>query len=238
MNFSVLARARPELVRPEPFPHLMIEEALPRELYDKLSASYPPIRLFAQDKAYRSNRVMFYRAAQILQGGDVSKLWYDFTAYHTSAAFRDEVLRVLGRYVYAMYPTVEWGLLPTGVRGIDDADFCMDAQFGINTPVVGTPTSVRGPHLDNGDKLFNGLLYFRHPDDISDGGDFLLYRKKRDQWARVARVPYRENTLVFFVNCPAAVHAVSPRTEGPYPRRYMNFAGEYRAALFKADKVA
>ena len=45
-------------------------------------------------------------------------------------------------------------------------------QVGINTPVTRDgPSAVRGPHYDRLSELFAGLLYFRHPDDTSSGGD-------------------------------------------------------------------
>ena len=37
----------------------------------------------------------------------------------------------------------------------------MDAQMVINTPALSGGTSVRGPHLDQPDKLISGLLYLR-----------------------------------------------------------------------------
>jgi hypothetical protein len=42
----------------------------------------------------------------------------------------------------------------------------------------------------------------------------------------LVRVPYRPNTLAFFVNAPKAIHGVTPRSVTPVPRRYVNFLGE------------
>jgi hypothetical protein len=44
---------------------------------------------------------------------------------------------------------------------------------------------------------------------------------------RIATVPYRANTLVMWINSPAALHGVTPRSATEIPRRYMNFLGEY-----------
>lgn len=236
---SVLARADASMVREKPYPHLVLENALEPELYGALAAEYPPIDLFSQGKPYRSNRVMFVKAASILGGEAVSPLWCSFTAYHTSSAFYADVLRVFGKHVAAMYPELD--IVRTGVRGIHEHEpgkILLDAQFGINTPVVGAPSSVRGVHIDNGDKLFNGLLYFRHPEDGTDGGDFVIYKRDGFGWKKAGRVPYAANTLVLFINCELAAHAVAERTEGPYPRRYMSFSGELGAPLFKVNKSA
>jgi len=117
-------------------------------------------------------------------------------------------------------------------------DVKLDAQFGINSPVT-ERSSVRIAHVDSKFKLVAGLLYFRHENDDSTGGELELCRYD-PSGARfdasqhligsafeVARtVPYRHNMLVMWVNSPAALHGVSPRDPTPHPRRYINFLCE------------
>ena len=70
-----------------------------------------------------------------------------------------------------------------------------DCQVGINTPVTRNgPTAVRGPHYDRLTELFAGLLYFRHPDDRSSGGDLQVNGPQCDDdepdWTLVHRVAH------------------------------------------------
>lgn len=227
MISSVLAKATE--VRRRPYPHVVIEDALPADLYDALAEQFPPMDFIVGERDAWSNRALFYKACDIRRHGGVSELWAEFACYHCSGAFYRDVLKVFGREIRKMFGDRDWQGLSVGVRGIDDfdsVDLLTDAQFGVNVPVVGEPSSVRGPHFDSPRKLYNGLLYFRHPDDRSEGGDFLICQHLGgDEWTEVGRVPYRANILVFFINA-AAGHGVSPRSSDPHPRRYMSFAGE------------
>ena len=111
----------------------------------------------------------------------------------------------------------------------------MDCQISYNTPVL-TKNSVRGPHIDDGAKIFGGLFYMRNPEDKASGGDFLVYDCKgackplpRDKikssaghnvhtqfgpsTVKVAKkVSYAANSLVIFINSKRAVHGVTPRS--------------------------
>lgn len=124
--------------------------------------------------------------------------------------------------------------LPQNLR----ADVTLDTQFVINSPVTVTST-VRGPHVDKPYKLFAAILYMRHPDDRSTGGDLLLYRYRdgnavfdRRQHLderhveSIARIPYRANSLIMWLNTPDALHGVTPRSVTGMPRRYINFLAE------------
>jgi len=98
---------------------------------------------------------------------------------------------------------------------------------------------VRGPHLDKPYKLFAAILYMRAPEDESAGGNLRLYRLK-DRRARFDRrqhiderfvepfdeIPYQANAVVLWLNTPAALHGVTPRSPTAVPRRYINFVAE------------
>ena len=51
----------------------------------------------------------------------------------------------------------------------------MDCQIGINS-ISNVKNCVIKPHIDNQKKIYSGLLYMKHKDDISNGGDLNLYR--------------------------------------------------------------
>lgn len=239
-------------IRMDPFPHLVIPDALPRALYEELERSYPPLAEVAGPGPLDNNRLYKLAAADVIASPHIAPLWREFFAYHTSAEFFHRIHAFWQDVLTELHPGIAraLGKAPEDfavVRrqpGKKDnaanfaADIVLDCQFGMNSPVT-TPSSVRGPHLDNPAKLFAALLYFRHADDTSTGGELELYRVKpgRNPMARGSRVrpeaveiaehvAYAPNTLVMWINSPLAIHGVSPRSLTESPRRYVNFLGE------------
>ena len=135
-----------------------------------------------------------------------------------------------------------------------NADVKLECQVGINSPSSRGGTSVRGPHVDRRGELFAGLLYLKHPNDHSRGGDLRTFRCKGEckqlrtpaQKARAGivtrqgheqfdprslvtagTVKYASNVFVMFINNPLSVHAVTPRSSSRISRRLINFTGEF-----------
>ncbi len=249
-------------IRHEPFPHLVVPDALPPALYQELEHSYPALAEVAGPGPLANNRLYKLAAADVVASARIAPRWREFFAYHTSADFFDRVCVLWEDEIAALHPGIRdaFGKAPQafgtvlrqpGKKGNAAnfaADVALDCQFGMNSPVT-TPSAVRGPHLDNPAKLFAALLYFRHADDVSIGGELELYRVKpgqrpmargsrvRPDAVEVAeRVAYAPNTLVMWLNSPLAIHGVSPRSVTPVPRRYINFLGEcYGAGVSFTD---
>jgi len=252
MNLSVLARLDPSQIAYDPYPHIHVENALDPALYAELAGSFPSVHRIAGDKPLGSNRLFLISAFQVVDDQTVPQLWRDFVAYHCSMDFLAEVLRFWGKAIAREYPdaAARFGKPVADLRGglrlpgkdktpkNHDADVMLDVQFGINTPVT-TPSSVRGPHVDNIWKLFAGLLYFRLPEDQSTGGDLNLYRYATKRHYHDGRmnipdrfvapfktVAYRPNTLIMWLNTDRSLHGVTPRSPTPTVRRYVNLLGE------------
>lgn len=190
-ELSILQNFRDSQLRREPFPYLVIENALPAEIYEKLAAAYPDERfIFAHhrgrrpDEPYLPNTRYDLPAAQVVSDPSLDLgLWRAFVEYHTSQDFLDELIAKLGEAISALYPDLlarlskasPEGRPRAGIRHFRDAagecEVALDCQVGINSPVTESPTSVRAAHLDNPIELFAGLFYLRHPDDRSKGGD-------------------------------------------------------------------
>jgi len=234
----------------EPFPHLVLPDALPEDLCACLMAEFPPTEWIAGRHEAGDNRRWSWPAARTLSDARLSPAWRELIRFHTSPAFLAQVVRAFREPLRRLYPRLEAELGPgetwrAGVRGRDDfeaADVLLDAQICINTPVA-APTSVRGFHVDRPDKLFAGLYYLRAPDDRSCGGDLQIARFRAARRFReyeiderdvevVRTVPYARNVLVMFLNGRDAVHGVTPRAVGPQPRRFVNLVGALRRPLF------
>ena len=254
----------PEAIRREPFPHLVIRNALPPALYLELESRWPGLQRIAGPGALENNRAYKLAAPQVLADPDIAAPWREFFAFHTSREFLRRVLDLWAGELAVVHPALS-GPLGTPLQSMSAGlrrpgkrrnranrrtDIVLDCQFVVNSP-VNRAGSVRGPHLDNPAKLFAALLYFRDPADAAGGGDLQLYRPRPGRrpataGARVdrgsielaAEIPYAPNTLVMWLNSPVAVHGVSPRAVTPIPRRYINLLGEcYGQGISFTDPV-
>lgn len=250
-DLSILAKARQ--VERDPFPHLVIEDALDADLYGELAATFPDGDLLRDGRTVESNRYAHYHANQILADERVAPLWRRFVAYHTSSAFYAEVLALLGDAIRETHPSLRMPV-ETSIRFAGRADspvrpeprdIMLECQFAWCEPATSVSSSAPC-HLDREVSLFAGLLYFRQEGDDSQGGDLELYRFLDDARAwdehsrvppelveRVKTIPYRANTLVLFVNSARSLHGVSPRSVTPWPRLHVNFVGELREKVFE-----
>lgn len=249
---TVLDKVTKSDVRIDPFPHIVVENALPTEAADVLLHDFPPAKLLTEGKELGENQRVSYPANKVRTNETIASSWKDCIESHISQEFLAHVTRLFAESICMQYPAhfsdeAFVRGLRAGVRGVDDfsaADVLLDAQICINTPASKMNRTVRGPHVDIGNKLFAGLFYLRHPDDDSEGGDLEIYRWKRSprffsrQYApkhcieRGGTIPYRHNTLVVFLNSPFALHGVTPRGPSRFPRMFMNLLGEVESPLF------
>lgn len=252
---TVLTRASPALVTAEPYPHIVLADAVDEGLCRELIRGFPPLPVITGGRKHASNERYSYPAVGATRDPRVSDTWRRFLEAHVSQAFLEQLLDVFGDSVRRLYPDFEHRFgrlseLRAGVRSRDDfdsADVLLDAQVCLNTPVVDRATSVRGPHVDVPNKLFAGLFYLRHPDDESRGGELAVYRFRGDPGGFrgqfiggryvevVERVPYHANLLVLLVNSVRSLHGVEERSPSPHPRCFLNLLGEVREPLFDLD---
>jgi hypothetical protein len=252
---TVLARVTRADVAADPFPHVVVRDAIHESVCARLLEELPPLERLTRGVDYKSNQRFDYRASDVLRDVGIGPTWREIIETHVSQRFLDETLALFGDDVRRLYPGLEHelgdlGSLRAGVRRVDSfesADVLLDAQIAVNTPVTGPPTSVRRGHLDLPDKLFVGLLYLRLPEDDSTGGDLELYRYATDrpvfegqmiadeQLELVRSIPYERNVLVLFLNGPAALHGVTARSHTVYPRFFMNVVAEVQRPLFELD---
>jgi len=256
MSANLLAGLTESDVVEDPFPHIVVENALPIETVRQLLADWPDDSLFCGASPALSNRRFNYNARQIMSNASIAPSWQSFTVEHSSAEFFRRFVQIFGRWIRAEYPQLidRFGAdlegMRTGLRNVDNLqqrDLLIDVQLAINTPVTRRPTSVRSAHVDRPNKLFAGLYYLRPEfDRESRGGDLELCRLRAGARPRftglemvderctdVQRlVPYRQNVLVLFLNTLRSIHGVTPRFRTPYSRRFVNIVGEVPDPLF------
>ncbi len=255
---SVLGRAGSLTLQTEPFPHLLIDDALDPDTYASLAAQFPPIDIVnRRGRRIQNNHLYLLSAADVVADQRIAPIWQEFFRHHVSVQFWRDALPL----IKAQLLTINPGLEALAGRSLEDfrvavrekdrafsEEISLDCQFGVNSPVV-RRSSVRSPHLDHPTKLFNALLYCRAPQDDTPGGDLILYRRVAPlvysegssimptRVVEAKRIAYRANRLVLFLNSPWSVHGVAPRPQTPHVRRYINFLCEFRLPLFELDRA-
>jgi len=243
----------------DPFPHLVVQDALPADIADTFVAEMPALEILAQGRPFGSN-VRFYLPSPVaLADARISPAWKAAlrTCVASSQAFLDLFIRRLGDRVRKTHPEFETQFAPLEeLRAVPRADKSrqkrdvgIDFQMVVNSPALTGGTSVRGAHLDQSNKLISGLLYLRAPNDDSVGGELELYTPAVDrlsldpsnnvsaeQVRLVRRYPYRHNLLVLPLNSPLALHGVSPRGKTSKPRYHLHLVGEMTASLFETPR--
>ena len=245
---------RAELVE-DPYPHLVVENALPQELIDTLLSAMPPQDVFTCGRPPGSNVRFALPSAIALEDSRASETWK--TALRTCnaglASLLAHFVRRLGGHLLRTFPEFAAHIAPLeDMRAVPRAqparrrnEIGMDAQMVINTPALEGGTSVRGAHLDQPDKLISGLLYLRAADDDSTGGELELFAPAQpgmifnatnetppENVRRVRTYPYRHNLLILPLNTPHALHGVSPRSRTAKPRYHLHLVGELSEPLF------
>ena len=249
---SILNKARAKEIVREPFPHLVIRDALDLKLYERLAAEFPSDETMMRGKQAGNNKKHFYGACAVLTDEKISPLWRNFFKFHVSNHFYQEMLTLFGRQIRELHPELETRLkkkmknLRTGVRRADlSAEAFMDCQFAINSAVLENSSTVRGPHLDGPDTLYQCMLYFRDERDRA-GGDLEFYRFKEgidlstispkaidpSLVSKMVTIPYEKNTLIVFLNSQRSLHGVSHRAVTPFTRRYVGILCDLPMKIF------
>ncbi len=247
---SVLDRVTPADIRADPFPHVIISNALAPDLYAALAESFPGFARIGWDNPAQpvpNNRRFQMSAADILSFDDMPDCWKSFVARHSGPDFLGKVETLFADHWHpALLETLggrltghETGRLALNKPPVETVRILQDARMEINTPVHTKASVARGPHLDTANRIFSGLLYFRDPADDSEGGELVLYRwrdgvtadpftfqQPLDAVTEVARIPYQANQLVMFPQNLHALHGVGLRQPTPHMRRYVFITAE------------
>lgn len=181
-NLSILANASQADIKTEPYPHMVIRNALDPMLYAQLEKEYPDPQVVLNKRA-KKDTWYDYPACLATDNTIITPLWKAFLTYHTSDAFYQDLVNLLGEVINKTHPGLEqrYGKplaeFSTAMRHVGAArnpdnyatDVSLECQFYINYTTQ--PRTVRGPHVDRPTELYAALLYFRDPADDSSGSD-------------------------------------------------------------------
>jgi hypothetical protein len=236
-DLSVLQNGSKATLLMDPFPHLVIEPALPSAVYGELAEKFPE-SVVIERGVHETDVTCRYAGRRVLRDEDVTPIWQAFFRYHTSADFFREAVDLLEPGITRFYPERLAYLqnARTVPRKMGRAEIELECQFVVNLPAG---KSVRTVHLDNPRELYAILFYLRKPDDDSDGGN-LQVLSARDGPVRLNRsreadtdglgcikeIDYGVNKAVIFLNTPRSYHGVTARSNVRLNRRYVNIIAE------------
>ena len=239
MNLSVLQNFKEGNFFLDPFPHIVIENALPEKLYNELSDTFPTNKF---NYTNQNNIFLSITSEEIQKDNEISDLWKNFIWFHKSKEFCHQVFDIFAKNIVDTYPNFfknkeELYNLKVGLETGDDGDIFPYAEFQCNTPV--TKKSARiGIHTDTPNKFTTGIFYMKDDYDNA-GGDLILHNwridlpfflkkiiliKRKDIFlnkiikkfqflfiGNIKKLKYSSNILVMYFDSINVLHSVTER---------------------------
>ena len=88
--FSVLQNKQKIQFKFNKFPYLIIDDALPEDLYNRLNSNFPRYEKIIGQNEYKENFAYRYNAFNSLRDKEISNDWKEFIRFHTSYEFLEE----------------------------------------------------------------------------------------------------------------------------------------------------
>ncbi len=215
------------VVRPWPFPHIVIEDFLPEELYHMLAENWPheklrPISEVRPVKGYSARMAWHFNK----DPPPPLHVWHDFVDIMHSRCISDAFA--------SLFPVEEPVAAPRGFISVSHPAFdhgiidslLVEDHYGYSI----------GPHTDHPAKLCSAVLYFPTPNftpDIGLGTSLYVskeyftcaggphYDRDSHGFEEIYRVPYVGNTLMLFLKGDNTFHGVEPVPVGAERRVYI-----------------
>jgi len=194
-----LLQKKPKVIT-DPYPHVIIEDALPWDLYEELEKTFPEEQVI--NTIPFDDSICYRMKSDILVHPEFQPdVWRKFSEYHTSAEWFMEVYELFKPWlshpkVTDLLPNIEDNVCARGWRGFKEIkevvvtssgrkkrvknpkNILTDCQVVMHKPI--SEKTTRTPHIDNPLEMFAGLLYMPYKDDTSTGGEFQLHAVKND----------------------------------------------------------
>ncbi len=227
-------------VESDPYPHIMIEGALPEQIHNELLNTLPNDLIDQQEPRDHHGKRTYKVSQAKNEGWRISNIWREFTEYHTSQEFFDRVMDIFSPW-HDVLPIKKNNIIledrskkemPPGFNCYTDFSF-------VKHPPQNN-VSNRTPHCDNEKEIYAGLYYLKHKNDQSTGGGFNIHKADRLDMTGLRELlhpgpivntcPYNSNNFVMFFNLKRSVHSVEPRINATHPRISINMIARYHGA--------
>ena len=244
----------------DPFPHVVIENPISKKSYELLQESFPDLDYFRNGSSLYKEEVKSNKRYQMTQDDictllDKDHPWRLYAEINSSSYFLRDFLKIFSTEIEKYYPDLYDRILSMKNIGVFHRDKFNSGNFDLLSHVsadinskVTFRSSVRGPHLDQPDKLYFALHYMKPDDDMcSSGGDLILWKHKDRLKTRFKRgyreipeedldkhsvLKYGKNILVIGLNTIDSVHSVSEREKGANIRKFANIVSQVPFRLF------
>lgn len=178
-DLSIVKNYKPEMLKLEPYPYIVIKNCLDQEIYDYLEKNYPSDKTIAGNMEKENTRYQL-SVGKITDNNNIDEIWKLFTEYHTSERFYREIEKIFSQSTLVSLfnsrrnKKYKYQDLTIGKRIPPKNNYhkkiVLDCQIGINSPST-TISQVIRPHVDSKRELYAGLFYLKHDDDKGSGGD-------------------------------------------------------------------
>ena len=101
--YSVLQNKQNIRFKFDKFPYIIIDDALPVNLYEELSSNFPKYEKIIGGNEYKENTAYRYNAYNSLRDSDITNHWKEFIKYHTSYNFLEDFYDVFGDAIQQIY---------------------------------------------------------------------------------------------------------------------------------------
>jgi hypothetical protein len=220
----------------DPYPHIIIENALPDDVHQELLDTIPEQRIDKQTPRDHHNKLTWHVGEIRNEKWPVSNIWKEFIEYHCSEQFFFSVLNAFDKWSTGMpIQRDELRLLDRSQQENGSGNVYTDFSMVKHPPE--NNISNRTPHNDNEKEIYAGLLYLKHREDHSTGGGFAIHKagnlamnRQRvfDEPGPIVNVcPYKSNQFVMFWNTKKSQHSVEPRHNAVHPRWSFNIIGRF-----------
>ena len=201
----------------QPFPHIVVNEVLPRPFYELLLETLPP-RSFFTIAGKRNNHQNVKVTAMSVEPTVTKDTWRFMENSVTALALTPALVARFRPHVSPHYGRIfgsKFGAQVLGLPQVASAGRIMRRRPGYHL----------APHLDPRRVLFTGLLYLARPGDSEEfgtqlyavDGEFVatstqtFYPEQHGIMCELAkRVPFRANSLLAFLNSGGAHGATIP----------------------------
>src|SRR3989339_166761 len=93
---SLLKNVQKSDLRLEPFPHIVVENALPREAVEELIRTFPSNEIILDGKEPGDNKRFDYTIKQLREKGGVDTVWQQFLEAQAGPEFWADFCRIFG----------------------------------------------------------------------------------------------------------------------------------------------
>ena len=100
MELSPLQNFKKQNFYLKPYPHIIIENALPSELYDDLCAKFPKL---SENKLLIENTIFTLLSEDIIKDDEIDDLWKNFIKEYSSQNFYNKALEIFGKNILGVY---------------------------------------------------------------------------------------------------------------------------------------